>query len=86
MKKKLIAVLLIGVLSLGFVGCGRDSNGDSSASQNRFFSIDQTYSIDSSDYQIWVDSETKNMYLVNSYSEAMLPLYDADGLIQKYTK
>lgn len=82
MKKKLISILLVGILSLSFTGCAR--GGDSDPSKNRFYSINQSYDIDGVIYKVWIDKETGNTYLVCSTSSTLVPLYDENGKIQQY--
>lgn len=53
--------------------------------KDRFYKTDELYEIDNDYYSIVVDKETDNCYLVSTHKRTIIPLYDKDGEIAKYS-
>lgn len=80
--KKLIGfisfIFVITMMAVFLVSCV-GQNADST----RFFKTEKEFNINGCTYQVVVDRNTNNMYLQDSSS--IMPFFDADGNIQKYT-
>lgn len=62
-----------------------NSLSTSNVNKERFYTTDEIYEIDRCDYIIVVDSQTDNCYLVGKRDRVIIPLYDKDGNIEKYS-
>lgn len=66
MRNKLIGLLLIGICSLGLIGCDNKdtvNKNTQATSENRFISTREDYVINGWRYEIFYDSITKIVYL-----------------------
>ena len=68
MKKKLLSLLVISVLSIGIIGCReppKDSinRASNSASENRFIDTGDTYAIGDINFHVYYDSITNIVYI-----------------------
>ena len=92
MKKKILSILMIGLISTSLIGCGGDkvnTNVNKTAS-NRFISTGDTYDIEWN-YTVYYDSVTKIVYLFADGANASgsTPLYNSEGkpmTIDEYNK
>lgn len=93
MKKKIISLLMIGVVSLGLIGCaGVDTVNENTTSNvsGRFINTGDCYDIGCK-YYVCYDSKTKIVYLVarNLQSSGITVMYDNQGkpmTIDEYNK
>lgn len=86
MKKLLLCTLASVVV---FTACSvKGDNTVEKISNTRFQHTGNMYSIDSSYWREYVDTETNNLYIINvgSYGGGLCPLYDEDGNIAKYNR
>ena len=84
--KKFILVLLILLTPLCLFGCQPKSADYSEVGQDRFILIKRYIEVDSFDYYIAVDKDTKIMYIIISgpYKAGITVLLDENGNPQKY--
>lgn len=61
------------------------SLGGSTTDKERFYKTGEIYVIDKCDYGIFVDRQTNNCYLVSTNDKFIMPLYDKEGKITKYS-
>lgn len=57
----------------------------STVDKSRFSDTGETYEIDNADYGVFVDTKTDNTYLVSTHDRVIIPLYDTEGNIAKYS-
>ena len=68
MKKKLLSLLVVSILSIGIIGCGEPPKDNvnrvsNSVSENRFVDTGDTYAIGNINYHIYYDSITNIVYI-----------------------
>ena len=92
MKKKIISILMIGIVSLGLIGCGEDkvTTNVNKTSSNRFINTGDEYDI-GCDYRVYYDSQTTIVYLsyTGCYGGALTPMFNSEGkpmTIDEYNK
>jgi hypothetical protein len=100
MKKKIISLILIGIVSLGLIGCVDKptdviNKNTNTTSNNRFIDTEDVYGVDDFSYKIFYDSVTKIVYLSNNYNggysstASLSPLYGQDKMpmtLDEYNK
>ena len=85
MKKRLIVVMLVGILSLSIVGCSRKDTVQSNGGNTnvRFIVTGDVYVVGNMFYSVVYDSKTKPniVYLSNDIAQqgAITVVYDSDG-------
>ena len=91
MKKKILSILLCGILVLFFGGCGQNyqeaiDNNSTKEYAGGYFTIITEWNGEGEDYYIAYANDTKVKYLIWSsvYRSGMTPLYNADGTLQIY--
>ena len=91
MKKKLMTLLIICLLALSLVGCGKSyqdatKTHKETIGQGYFTTIEYWGGGSSETYAIVYANDTKVMYLVvdGVYTFDITPLYNADGTLQIY--
>jgi len=57
----------------------------SNVNKERFYTTGEIYEIDKGDYNIVIDKQTNNTYLVSIHDRVIVPLYDKDGKITKHS-
>ena len=68
MKKKLLSLLVVSILSIGIIGCGKPPKDNvnivsNSVSENRFIDTGDSYAIGDINYHIYYDSITNIVYI-----------------------
>jgi hypothetical protein len=92
MKKKILSILMIGLISTSLIGCGGDkvnTNGNKTSS-NRFTNTGDTYDI-GYEYDVYYDNQTKIVYLsyTHGYGGSLSVIYNSEGkpmTIDEYNK
>jgi len=83
MKRKILSVIIIGIVSLSLIGC---NSGDkvttnvNKTSSNRFINTGDEYDIGYT-YRVYYDSQTKIVYLsyAGGYGGALTPMFNSEG-------
>jgi len=93
MKKKVLSILMIGIVSLGLIGCNEDTvtTNTNKKSDNRFISTGDSYNINGWDYKVYYDSTTSIVYIEcgGTNASGITPLYNKDKqpmTIDEYNK
>lgn len=65
MKKKILSILLIGIVSCSLISCGEDkvSTNVNKSTSNRFVDTGDMYNINGWKYEVYYDSITNIVYL-----------------------
>ena len=74
MKKKLLILLVVSILSIGIIGCGEPpkdnvSRVSNSVNKNRFIDTGDTYAIGDINCNVYYDSITNIVYIGNGYKD-----------------
>lgn len=98
MKKKVLSVLMIGLVSISLVGCGSDKKDNvntNTNNDNRFINIGDKYYIGCEPYEVYYDKITNIVYIADDsgigYGQvsSITTLYGKDKLpmtIDEYNK
>jgi hypothetical protein len=100
MKKKILSVLIIGIVSSSLIGCGNDkkdiiSKNTNSTEENRFINTGDKYYIGVEPYKVYYDKVTNIVYISDDsglgYGQvsSITVLYGKDKLpmtIEEYNK
>lgn len=92
MKKRLLGILLCGVLALACVGCGSQTYQEAISTSNKedygngYFTVVTEWGQNSEIYRIVYDNDTNVKYLIvaSGYQYGITPLYNTDGTLQIY--
>lgn len=86
MKKKILALIFVGIITSTMVGCENDKDkinyDNNNSTNNRFEQINDCYSLNGAiKLDIFVDKKTQIVYILNSeYHEGgICPLFNKDG-------
>ena len=91
MKKKILSVLIIGIVSFGLISCGEKptdviNKNTTSTSDNRFIDTGDIYMIDDWGYKIFYDSTNNIVYMSHNRNSgygstaSLTPLIGKDKL------
>lgn len=91
MKKKLLGIVLCGMLVLSCVGCGTSYQEATNTDYTKgygggYFTLLTEWNGSEANYRIVYANDTKVKYLICSsgYKYGITPLYNADGTLQIY--
>lgn len=93
MKKKILSILIIGIVGCSLIGCNEDTvtTNINKKSDNRFVSTGDSYNMGGWNYKVYYDSITNIVYLGcgGSNASGVTPLYGKDKqpmTIDEYNK